>query len=152
MCEWPEGMDTIEIDDLLLRCVIGVRAEERRDRSDVVIGLRIAADTRPAATSDAIEHAWNYRTAVKAVIALVEKSSFHTVEALADAIARCLVAHGTPHVQVTVHKPGALRFARTVGVRIERRAADYPRAAAGQQAEPALQPLAPAPRDHAVPA
>lgn len=119
-------MDVIEISGLRLRCVIGCREEERRDRSDVVIDLRIDVDARPAAASDDLEDAWNYRTATKAVIAYVEASEHRTVEALTDAVARILVLdRRTARVQVRVSKPGALRFADTVGLTIERTADDF---------------------------
>jgi FolB domain-containing protein len=61
---WPEGentVDLIEIAGLRLRCVIGCRDEERRDRSDVVIDLKVGADTRLAGTSDELADAWDYR-------------------------------------------------------------------------------------------
>lgn len=120
-------MDVIEIDALRLRCVIGCRDEERRDRSDVVVDLRVGLDIRPAAATDDIAGAWNYRTAAKAVIALVEASSYRTVEALATAVARKLVDDcQAPYARVTVRKPGALRFADSVGVTIERTPADFP--------------------------
>jgi len=120
-------VDVIEIDALRLRCVIGCRDEERRDRSDVVVDLRVCLDIRPAAATDDIAGAWNYRTAAKAVIALVEASSYRTVEALATAVARKLVGDcQAPYARVTVRKPGALRFADSVGVTIERTPADFP--------------------------
>lgn len=119
-------MDLIEVHGLRLRCVIGCRAEERRDRSDVVIDLRIGADIRPVAASDDLADAWNYRTPVKAVVARVEESAYRTVEALAEEIARILiVGYRAPYVLVRLHKPGALRFADTVGVVIERTVADF---------------------------
>lgn len=120
-------MDVIEIDALRLRCVIGCRDEERRDRSDVVVDLRVGLDIRPAAITDDVGDGWNYRTAAKAVIALVEASSYRTVEALATAIARTLVTdYQAPYARVRVRKPGALRFADSVGVTIERAPADFP--------------------------
>jgi len=120
-------VDVIEIDSLRLRCVIGCRDEERRDRSDVVLDLRVGLDVRPAAATDDIAGGWNYRTAAKAVIVLVETSSYRTVEALATAVARILVTdHQAPYARVRVHKPGALRFADSVGVIIERTPADFP--------------------------
>ncbi|MDQ2874411.1 MAG: dihydroneopterin aldolase [Actinomycetota bacterium] len=120
-------MDVIEIDALRLRCVIGCRDEERRDRSDVVVDLRVGLDIRPVAASDDIGGGWNYRTAAKAVIALVEASSYRTVEALATAVAQILVSDcQAPYARVTVRKPGALRFADSVGVTIERTPADFP--------------------------
>jgi FolB domain-containing protein len=84
-------VDVIEIEGLRLRCVIGCRDEERRDRSDVVIDLRIGTDARPAGVSDDLADAWDYRAAAKAVIAEVEASTCFTVEALATQIARTLI-------------------------------------------------------------
>ena len=125
-------MDFIEINALRLRCVIGCRDEERRDRSDVVIDLRVGVDTRAVGVSDDLADTWNYRTATKAVIAYVEGSAHRTVEALATAIARLLVIHQDARwVRVRVHKPGALRFADTVGIEIERTEANFLKAAVG---------------------
>jgi FolB domain-containing protein len=120
------AVDFIEIEALRLRCVLGVTEEERRDRQDVVISMQIGADTRAAAGNDRVEDAWNYRTAAKAVIALVEASAFCTVEALAERIARLVVVeHHAPCARVRVCKPAALRFADSVGVLIERAADDF---------------------------
>jgi FolB domain-containing protein len=119
-------VDLIEIEELHLRCVIGCRVEERRGLSDVVLSLLIGTDATAAGTSDRLEDAWDYATCKKAIVAAVEASSFQTVEALATAVARIVVIdHAAPYVQVTVAKPGALRFARTVGLRIERTPEDF---------------------------
>jgi FolB domain-containing protein len=121
-----DQVDLIEIDKLRLRCVIGTSETERRDRQDVVIDLRVGTDVRPAATSDELADVWNYRTPTKAVISAVEGSAYQTVEALADRLARLLVLdHHAPYARVRVCKPGALRFADSVGLVIERTPADY---------------------------
>jgi dihydroneopterin aldolase/D-erythro-7,8-dihydroneopterin triphosphate epimerase len=113
--------DQILIKDLLLRAIIGINAEERRDRQDILINIVMHADTRPAGASDAIEDAVNYRTIAKRIIQMVESSQFLLVEKLAAEIAAiCLDDARVERVQVTVEKPGALRFARSVGVAIER--------------------------------
>ncbi|MBW4704640.1 dihydroneopterin aldolase [Micromonospora sp. RL09-050-HVF-A] len=114
-------MDLIEVTALRLRCIIGVRAEERRDLSDVVIDLAIGTEAQPAALVDDVAEVWNYRTATKGVIALVQESECHTIEALAEAIATHLLDdHHAPYAKVRVSKPGALRFADDVAVVIER--------------------------------
>jgi len=60
------------------------------------------------------------------VIEYVESSSHYLVESLATALARlCVVEHGAARVRVRVEKPGALRFADSVGVEIERRRRDF---------------------------
>lgn len=119
-------MDLIQIGGLRLRCIIGCKQEERRDRSDVVIDLRIGTDASLAAARDDLADGWDYRSAVKAVIAAVEGSSCKTVEALATLVARTLVTGcGAPYVMVRVVKPGAVRFADMAGIEIERTASDF---------------------------
>ncbi len=113
--------DCIEIHDLLLRTIIGINADERVNRQDVLINVRLETDTRAAARSDRIDDAVNYRDISKDLIDLVEGSKFQLVERLADAIARlCLRDTRVTRAVVTVEKPSALRFARSVGVTIER--------------------------------
>ena len=114
-------MDRIIIRDLMVRTVIGTTDEERRDMQDIVINMVLWADLGAAGKSDRIEDTVNYRTINKRVLALVEESRFHLVEALAERICEvCLEDPGVQRVQVRVEKPGALRFARTVGVEVTR--------------------------------
>jgi len=113
--------DQIHIRDLHLHTLIGINEEERRDRHDVLINLALDTDTRAAGRSDDINDALNYRTLTKRIIALVEGSQFFLVEKLAAEIARlCLEDRRVKRVRVSVEKPGALRFARSVGVTIVR--------------------------------
>lgn len=117
--------DQIHIKDLLLRTIIGINEDERRNRQDVLINITLFADLRPAGISDQIVDAVNYRTITKQLIAMVEASSFFTVEKLAAEIATiCLADARVEAAQVRVEKPGALRFARSVGVEIYRTRAD----------------------------
>jgi FolB domain-containing protein len=113
--------DQIHIRDLLLRAVIGINDEERRDRQDVLINICLYADLRRPGLTDAIRDTINYRTLTKRIIQLVEDSQFYLVEKLAAEIAAiCLDDLSVRRVQVRVEKPGALRFARSVGVEIDR--------------------------------
>jgi FolB domain-containing protein len=114
-------MDHILISDLTVRCIIGVNEEERRERQDVVINLAIYADLRKAGQSDRFEDTVDYRAIKKRIVSMAESSRYHLVEALAEAIAEiCLEHPAVKKVQVRVDKPGALRFARSVGVEITR--------------------------------
>ena len=113
--------DRILIKDLLLRTIIGINDEERRAPQDVLINITLHTDTRAAGESDDIEHAVNYRTITKRVIKLVEGSQFFLVEKMAAEIAAiCLNDPRVERAKVRVEKPGALRFARSVGIEIER--------------------------------
>jgi FolB domain-containing protein len=114
-------MDKIYIRDLMIRCVIGIYPHERKEKQDVVINLVMEGDFARACRSDKIEDAVNYKTIKKNVIRLVEKSSFNLIEKLADSIAQtCLKDRNVRRVTVTVDKPGALRFARSVAVEVSR--------------------------------
>jgi FolB domain-containing protein len=118
--------DQIHIKDLLVRGIVGVNDEERRKRQDILVNLTLLTDTRKASETDDLDDSCNYRTVSKAVIALVEGSEFFTVEKLAAVIARDVLEYeGITEVTVTVEKPGALRFARSVGVTITRRPEDF---------------------------
>ena len=113
--------DEILIKDLLLRTIIGLNLEERTKTQDVLINITLYADLRPAGHSDAVESAVNYRTITKRIITMVEASSFKLVERLAAEIyALCIVDTRVNAVKVRIEKPGALRFARSVGVEIFR--------------------------------
>jgi D-erythro-7,8-dihydroneopterin triphosphate epimerase len=117
--------DEIRIKGLFLRTIIGINDDEREHKQDVRISLALAVDTRAAARSDEIDDAVNYRTITKDVIDLVENSKFFLVERMAEEIARlCLRDPRVERVRVSIEKPAALRFARSVGVVIRRSRSD----------------------------
>ena len=119
-------LDKILIKDLLLRCIIGINDWERENKQDVLINLVLFTDLKKSGGKDNPYDILNYRSVTKAVIQHVEASQYQLVEALATAIARiCCVDFHAPRVIVRVEKPGALRFARSVGVEIEREPADF---------------------------
>jgi len=114
-------MDRILIKDLLVRCVLGISAEERREKQDVLLSVVLFADLGKAGRSDRSEDTVDYRAVKKDILAAVDGSQYHLAEALAQRVAEtCLVHAAVQRVQVTVEKPGALRFARSVAVEIER--------------------------------
>ena len=117
-------MDQIVIKDLLARCILGITAEERREKQDVLITVALSLDLAPTGRSDRIEDGVNYRPIKKRILAVAESSQYHLVEALAERIAAaCLEEPRIVEVAVTVEKPSALRFARSVAVEIVRRRA-----------------------------
>jgi D-erythro-7,8-dihydroneopterin triphosphate epimerase len=113
--------DTIFIHDLMVRTVLGVTPEERRDKQDVYISVELSTDTSAPGQSDDLADAVNYRTISKKILGLADQSTFHLVERFAEEIARvCLQENRVLAATVCVEKPGALRFARSVGVSIHR--------------------------------
>ena len=112
--------DQIHIKDLLLRTIIGINDEERRNKQDVLINITMYADHSDA-ISDDIGDVVNYRTITKQIIKLVEASQFFLVEKMAlEIVDICLANPRVARAVVTVEKPGALRFARSVGVTVDR--------------------------------
>ena len=121
--------DRIEIHDLLLRCIVGINPEERVKKQDVIINLTLYGDMRKAGASDDVDDAVNYKTLTKRIIDHVEESDYFLVEKLAHSIAQIAVQEfGVERAIVSLEKPGALRFARSVGVVVERTRADFGRA------------------------
>lgn len=121
-------MDKIIIKDLLLRGIVGINPDERTKKQDILVNVVMYADTRPAAASDNIADAVNYKSVTKAIISHVQETAQdYLVERLVSDLAR-LVMTQQPAVQkvvVRLEKPTALRFADSVGVEIERTRADY---------------------------
>jgi dihydroneopterin aldolase len=114
-------MDRIFISALAVEAVIGIYDWEREVKQKLEIDLEIWKDLRAAGKSDAIEDTLNYKSVAKRVLAFVEASSFRLVEALAGEIARIVLDEfKVERVRVTVHKPGAIRHSRDVGVVVER--------------------------------
>jgi len=113
--------DQIKIEDLVVRTIIGIFDRERDRRQEVKINLTLWADIRPAARSDDIEQAVDYRQLTKRIIEHVTDSHCMLLERLTEEIAN-LVLENQSNVatRVKVEKPGALRYSRSVGVEIFR--------------------------------
>ncbi len=118
--------DKIYIRDLEIRCIIGVNQDERTEKQDVVINVILFTDTRKAGRTDALEDSVDYKKVKKTILSLVENSEFLLIEKLADEIAKvCLDDTKVQKVNVTVDKPGALRYTRSVAVEIVRTRESY---------------------------
>src|SRR6185503_15744411 len=114
-------MDKVIIKNLLVRGIIGVNDWERKRPQDILINITLFTDTRRAAETDDINDCVNYSIVSKKVQAHAETAERLTVEALANDLAEtCLEEKGVQKVVIRIEKPGAVRFAKSVGVEIER--------------------------------
>ena len=119
-------MDKILIKDLLLRGIIGINPDERVNKQDILINVVMFYDIRKAAETDDIAYALNYKSVTKRIIGHVEESRDFLVEKMVTDIARIIITEfGVERVQVRLEKPGALRFADSVGIEIERTREDF---------------------------
>jgi D-erythro-7,8-dihydroneopterin triphosphate epimerase len=126
MSEISAYNDKIYIRDLSIRCIIGVNQDERTEKQDVVINVILFTDTRKAGQTDVLEDSVDYKKVKKAILSLVESSEFLLIEKLADEIAKvCLDDSKVQKVNVTVDKPGVLRYTRSVAVEIVRTRESY---------------------------
>lgn len=114
-------MDIVFIKDLRIETIIGIYDWERRVKQTISLDLEMAADIRAAAATDAIEDTLNYKAVAKRLIAFVGDSEYQLVETLAEKVADIVLTEfGVAWLRLTVHKPGAVRGSRDVGVIIER--------------------------------
>ena len=119
-------MDRIFLHGLEVEAVIGIWEWEQRIRQLVRIDLELATDIRPAAATDSIDEALDYKENAKRLIAYVSESRFKLVETLADNVARIIVVEfGVPWLKLSISKPGAIEGSREVGILIERTTGDY---------------------------
>ncbi len=113
--------DQIHIRDLTCRCIVGINPEERTNLQDVIVNVTLYANLREACVTDRIDDTIDYKSVKLAVLAMIEKSTYHLIERLAERIAEvCFEDTRIEAVRVSVDKPGALRFARSVAVEIYR--------------------------------
>ena len=114
-------LDQIHIRDLLLRCIVGINEHERTQKQDVVVNVEMWVNLSEAVRSDDVSKTVDYKEVNKQIITAVEGSSYFLIESLASKIADVCLAHSKVRkVRVEVEKPGALRFARSVGVELTR--------------------------------
>ena len=111
------GMARIRVKDLRLRTYIGIKEEEINNKQDVLINLTILYPAVDAVRDNDIDHALNYRTITKAIIAHVEGNRFALLERLTQEILDLVMTHqAVRYAEVEVDKPHALRFAESVSI------------------------------------
>ena len=118
--------DKIILTNLRVRGVIGIYDWERKDKQDMVINGTFYVDITKPALSDKMEDGVNYRSISKRLIAIAETLEPQLIEHLLDVMARALFNEfEIERMLLRVDKPGALRFADSIGVEIDRSRQDY---------------------------
>jgi len=114
-------MDKIFLEQLKIDTIIGIWDWERKIRQTIVIDLEMSADIAKAAATDDVADTLNYKLVAKRLQEFVGESSFQLVETLAERIAALIREEfDVAWVRVKVHKPGAIRGSKDVGIEIER--------------------------------
>jgi len=114
-------MDLVYIHELAIDTIIGIYDWEREQKQTVIINLEMGTDIRPAAASEDIEKALDYKQVAKRLIAFVEAAEFLLIESMAEQIARLVMDEfKVPWLRLQLSKPGAVTGSKDVGVIIER--------------------------------
>jgi dihydroneopterin aldolase len=114
--------DKIFIQDLEIRCIVGIFDWERKIKQKVVLDLEFPANIQKAARHDRIKDTVDYKRIAKRTIAFVSESRFYLIETLAERLAQMLLKEfKLPQIKIRLSKPGALRGSRNVGVEILRK-------------------------------
>jgi D-erythro-7,8-dihydroneopterin triphosphate epimerase len=123
MPQLQPGMARIRVKDLRLRTFIGINEDEILNKQDVLINLTILYAAQEAVRDNDIDHALNYRTITKAIIAHVEGNRFALLERLTQELLDLVMSNAVLYAEVEVDKPHALRFAESVSITLWRPAA-----------------------------
>jgi len=114
-------MDKIYIRDLSVRTLIGTYEWEQEHKQDLIFNIELRSSLREAGIADDLDRTVNYKEVRDKIVKLAEDSSYKLIEALAESTAEtCLEFEGIESVKITLDKPGALRYAKSVAVEIER--------------------------------
>ena len=114
-------METLFIQELELRAVIGVHDWERTFAQRLRVDLVLRVNTEMAAKTDDLAHAVDYSALAERLQELAAQSAYALIETLAARLAdEVLEQAGVHWVRLTLHKPGALPKAKSVGITIER--------------------------------
>lgn len=116
-------MDTILIEGLELRCIVGLRSYERRHEQPLKLDLRLGLDASTAGRSGRIADTIDYSRVTDEVTALLQFREYRLLEVLCEEAAAFVFASHPRVQQVTlrVDKPEALRGrARAAAVQITR--------------------------------
>jgi len=116
-------MDSIRIDGLELRCIVGLRSYERRREQPLRLDLKLGLDASAAGRSGRIADTIDYSRVADEVTALLQFREYRLLEVLCEEAAAFLFASHPriQHVELRVDKPEALRGrARAAAVQIGR--------------------------------
>lgn len=112
-------MNVIYIKDLLLRTEVGFSPHEIGKKQDVILNLAIYFELIGEEQNDTPSDALDYKVICKDIISKVESEKYNLIEALAYDISNLLFENERVNkVDVTVDKPNALRFAKSVAFRM----------------------------------
>ena len=114
-------MAIIYIRDLLLRTEVGFNEHELGKKQDLLLNISIHYELEGEEESDDPVEALDYRTICKTIVDMVENYRYNLLESVANKVVQYLLGiNRIQKVEVTVDKPHALRFSRSVALSISK--------------------------------
>lgn len=115
-------MDSIFIEQLAVRTIIGVLPHERERAQRLLLDLELFTDMAPAAMSEDLSKALNYAEIAEYLEQFAQHSRFELLETFAEALCRELLARYAlcVGVKLKITKPQAIAQSALVGVKITR--------------------------------
>ncbi|MBL8629990.1 MAG: dihydroneopterin aldolase [Rhodospirillaceae bacterium] len=116
-----EGIRHVFVRDLLLTCIIGVHAHEKRGPQRVRVNLDVGVYESQTPHGDQLENVLCYEELVVRIRAIVADGTINLIETLAERVAEiCLQSPLARSARVRVEKLDVFSDTASVGVEIER--------------------------------
>jgi len=114
-------MDIVFIKQLQVISTIGVYGWEKTVQQKLYFDLEMAFDIQSAAKNDDINQTLNYFSVSERVNQFAQQHQFELIETMAERVAALIMNEfSVSWIKLTLHKPGALPNAESLGVQIER--------------------------------
>ena len=113
-------MDRIFIDNLRVKCRIGVGQDERRETQEVLVDLSLYGSLEHPGTTGNMDDTINYRDVMECVTDFVSNGEFNLLESMASGVASLIInRYRVDSVSVRARKA---KFSNepSIGVEIER--------------------------------
>lgn len=112
--------DRIFLDNLRIKCRVGITDEERMLPQEVLLDISLAVDLAPAGTSDDLSDTVDYREVMRRVSQFASDREFKLLEGLAEGIAA--LALKIARVEKATVKVRKVKYSNepSIGVEIER--------------------------------
>ena len=115
-------MGILTIQDLRIRCIVGIHTHERKVEQGLFVDVRLQFDFTSASRSDHISQTIDYTRLAELLEKWARREKFKLIETLAER-ACALICAEWPQIErcrVTIKKPGALPHASYAAVTAEK--------------------------------
>lgn len=113
--------DWVFVEQYQAEASIGVFEWEKRQRQSLYFDLELQLDFERASQTDDIADALSYVDVCQCIDELIARQHYHLLETLAERLSELIFErYQVSRLTLSIHKPGAVPKARSVGVKIIR--------------------------------